>query len=120
PTETAARSPHPAPPSPTPLPSATDNPWPPNSHTPPPLHWCRSVSTSHPCNTPAFSPPAATAHCTTSHSHTNPPPSPDDSAPGQSRQGRSHSGGSSPNNTLTAIDSRSPDSRPCKTPTRSR
>ena len=32
PTETVARSTRPAPPSPTPLPSATDSHWPPNSH----------------------------------------------------------------------------------------
>src|ERR1039458_8192826 len=118
--ETAARSTRHAPPSPTLLPSATDNLWPPNSHKAPPPHWYTPASNPHPCNTPESNPLAATAHCTTSPCHTNLPSAPDDSLPCPHRHAQSHIRDSWPNYRPAAIDCSSPGSRPCKTPTPSR
>src|ERR1039458_5457233 len=114
PTETVAHSTHPAPPSPTPLPSATDNHWPPNSHIPSPPHSYKPSSIPHPCNTPESNPPAPTAHCSTSPRHTNPPSAPDDSPPCLFPHSQSCSRGSSRSCIPPAIDSNSPSSCPCK------
>src|ERR1017187_1500810 len=78
--ETAAHSIPPAPPSPTPLPSATDSHWLTNSHKLTHhlvLHTYKPASSPHPCNKPVSSLPAVTAHCTTSPHHTSQSSAPD-------------------------------------------
>src|SRR5664279_6327746 len=83
PTETAGRLTCPAPPSPTPPPSATDTRWHPSSRIPS----CRFVpsykpaSFPHSYNNTASVPLAPTVHCTTSRNQTSPPSAPDDSPP---------------------------------------
>ena len=83
PTETAARSTRPAPPSPTPLPSATDSRWPPSSHKPSSDVPIRinlrqpRIRVIHRRQPRLLRPRIAPLH----HSHTNPPSAPDDSPP---------------------------------------
>src|ERR1700677_4938698 len=118
---TSVRSIRLVPPSPTLLPSATDNPWPPSLHKHHPhLRWYKSASKPHSCSTPESNRLAATEHCSILPRRTNSRFGRDDRPLCRNRYSQSHTLGSWHKNRPTAIDCSSPDSYPCKTPTHTR